>query len=119
MFHVPGIVHALCSSTPYSVGRVVATLEQGAALFWEDGLTVVPFAEELSHPLAAFTASGWIVLVSAEELQVYKTEDGKLRLAIRQRRNIHPIAVLPTAHPDGFAIVHEDGLVEQYQMPRR
>jgi tetratricopeptide (TPR) repeat protein len=119
MFDMPGVVHGLCGSTPYSVGRVVAALAQGAALFWEDGLRVVPFAEELNHPLATFTASGWIVLTSAEELQVYKTEDSKLRLAVRQKRNIHPVAVLPTAHPDGFAIVHEDGLVEQYQMPRR
>ena len=88
-------------------------------MFWEDGRTVVRFAEELSHPVAAFTASGWIVLASSEELQVYKTEDRKIQLAARQGRNVRPVAVLATAHPDGFAVVREDGVVEQYQMPRR
>ena len=88
-------------------------------MFWEEGRDVVRFAEELSHPVAAFTASGWIVLASSEELHVYKTEDRKIQLAARQGRNVRPVAVLPTAHPDGFAILREDGVVEQYQMPRR
>ncbi len=47
IFQIPGIVHSLCGSTPYSVGRVVATLDQGAAMFWEEGRDIVRFAEEL------------------------------------------------------------------------
>jgi hypothetical protein len=94
-------------------------LEQGAALFWEDEQTVVRFAEELSQPVATFTAGGWIVLASSEALHVYKTEDRTIRMAARQGRNVRPIAVLATAHPDGFAIVSEDGMVEPFQMPRR
>ncbi len=84
IFDMPGAVHSLCGSTPYSVGRVVATLDQGAAMFWEEGRDIVRFAEELSHPVAAFTASGWIVLASTEELHVYKTEDRKIQLAARR-----------------------------------
>ena len=98
-FGVPGIVHSLCGSLSYSVPRIVATLEQGAALFWEDEQNVVRFAEELSHPVAAFTASGWIVLASSEELHVYKTEERKIQLAARQERNVRPVAVLPTCAP--------------------
>jgi hypothetical protein len=119
MFRVRGMVHSLCGSVSYSVPRIVATLEQGAALFWEDEQTVVPFAEELNHPVAAFTVSGWIVLASSEGLHVYKTEGRKLQLAARQTRGGRPVAVLATGHPDGFAVVREDGVVEQYQMPRR
>jgi tetratricopeptide (TPR) repeat protein len=116
---MPGIVRSLCGPTPYSVGRIIATLEQGAALYWEEGRDVVPFAEELSHPVAAFTASGWIVLAASEALHVYKTEGRKIQLAVRQGRNVRPVAVLATAHPDGFAVLREDGVVEQYQMPPR
>lgn len=119
VFTMPGMVHSLSGSTPYSVGRIVATMEQGAALFWEDEQIEVRFAEGLSRPLAAFTASGWIVLAASEELHVYKTEERKIQLAARQGRNVRPVAVLATAQPDGFAIVREDGVVEQYQMPRR
>jgi hypothetical protein len=119
IFDMPGTVHSLCGSAPYSVGRVVATLDQGAALFWEDEQTVVRFAEGLSYPVAAFTAGGWIVLASSEALHVYKTEGRTIRLAARQGRNVRPIAVLATAHPDGLAIVREDGVVEPFQMPRR
>ena len=119
MFNLPGTVHSLCGSAPYSVDRIVATLEQGAALFWEDDQTVVRFAEELSQPVAVFTASGWIVLASSDALHVYKTEDRMIRLAVRQNRESRPVAVLATAHPDGFAVVREDGVVEQFQMPRR
>ena len=116
---MPWSIHSLCGSTPFSVGRIVACLVQGAALFWEDEGTVVRFAEELERPLAAFTAGGWIVLASSDELQVYKTEGRKIQLAARQKREGRPVAVLATAHPDGFAVVREDGVVEQYQMPRR
>ena len=87
-------------------------------LFWEDDQTVVRFAEELTHPLAVFTTGGWIVLASSDELHVYKTEERKIQLAARQKREGRPVAVLATAHPDGFAIVREDGVVEQYQMPQ-
>jgi tetratricopeptide (TPR) repeat protein len=119
IFNMPWVILSLCGSMPYSVGRIVACLEQGAVLFWEEGQTVVRFAEALSRPVGAFTASGWIVLASSEELHVYKTEERKIQLAARQARTGRPVAVLATADPDGFAIVREDGLVEQYQMPRR
>ncbi len=118
-FEMPGTVHSLCGSAPYSVGRVVATLEQGAALFWEKEQTIVRLDEELNRPVAAFTDSGWIVLASSEAVHVYATEDRTIRLAARQERHDRPVAVLPTAHPDGFAIVNESGAVELFQMPRR
>jgi hypothetical protein len=59
------------------------------------------------------------VLASCDELQVYKTWGRKIQLALQQRREGRPIAVLCTEHPDGFAIVCEDGVVEQFQMQRR
>ena len=116
---MPGGVQGLCGSTPYSVGRIVATLEEGALLIWEDDQTMARFAEGLNHPLAAFTTSGWIVLASSEELRVFKAVGRKIQLAARQPRNVPPVAVLATADPDGFAIVGQDGTVEIYQMSRR
>ena len=119
VFNMPGTIHSLSGSMPYSVSRIVATLEQGAALQWGAGLAVVRFAEELAFPVAAITTSGWIVLASSAEVQVYKTEGRKIHLVCAQGRNVRPVAALATADPDGFAIVREDGVVEQYQMPRR
>jgi tetratricopeptide (TPR) repeat protein len=119
VFGMSGIVQSVCGSTPYSVPRLLATLEQGAALFWEEEQKASFFAEGLSRPVAAFTTSGWIVLASSDELQVYKTEGRKIQMAASQRREGRPVAVLATGHPDGFAVVREDGVVEQFQMPRR
>jgi len=119
VFEMPGVVQSLCGSATYSLPAIVAAFEQGAALFWEDERTGVRFADALSQPLAAFTARGSIVLASSDELHVYKIEGRKIQLAARQRRAIRPIAVLPTAHADGFAIVREDGVVEQFQIRRR
>jgi tetratricopeptide (TPR) repeat protein len=119
VFEMPGIVRSLCGSTLFSVPRIVAALEQGAALLWEEEQRVVPFADGLSRPVAAFTVSGWIVLASADELHVYKTDGKQIQLAVWQGRSVRPVAALATAHPDGFAIVREDGVVEQYQMPPR
>ena len=118
ILNVPGIVRGLCGSTPNSVERIVATLEEGALLIWEGGQTMARFAG-LNHPVATFTASGWIVLASGEEVQVFKTEGRKIELVARQARSVQPVAVLPAAHPDRFAVVGQDGTVEIYQMSRR
>jgi hypothetical protein len=112
-------IRSICGSAPFSVGRVVAILERGAALHWENDKSLTRFADELTAPVGCFTASGWIVLASASELHVYRTEGRKLILAARTSCHGEPVAALATEQPDGFGILRADGRVEVYQMPRR
>jgi hypothetical protein len=116
---LPDIAYSLHGSAPYSRPRLVATLEQGAVVYFEDTGKLVSVAGELAQPVAAFTVSGWLVIAGEKEAQIYHTKGDEVGLAAKLSYNVRPIAVLEGPHPDQFALFREDGVVQLYQTPRR
>jgi tetratricopeptide (TPR) repeat protein len=120
--NLPGRILGLHGSRPWSRARVVAALEQGAVLYWDDYLDrCSPFATELLAPALRFIEGGWLVAASAEECHVYRTGENykicwEANLPHRQGKLL---AVLPTARPNQFALFGADGTVALYQVPRR
>ena len=121
LIELPDIVLSLQGSWPFSRTRLVATMETGAVLYWDDtAQRRASFATELVRPLARFTMGGWLAVASAETCQVYRTEGHRIRLeADCPGSKVEPLAVLDTADPNQFALFGVDGAVRLYQMPHR
>lgn len=112
-------VRSLCGSLPHTTTRIIATLEQGAMLFWGHPARVngVPFAQELHQPVACFTRGGHVVAASRQEIQVYDTAGGELKFRAQVIGiGVEPVAVLPTLKRDEFIVAHADGRLLVYQV---
>jgi hypothetical protein len=118
---MPGVIYGLCGSPPHSTVRIVAALEQGAAMFWDDAGSgrLERFASDLPHPVVTFTRSGWLAAAAEGVCEVYRTQGWNLRQhATTSDAPIHPRAVLPCADADQFAIASVEGILRVYRMPR-
>ncbi len=118
---LPDVVLSLQGSLPFSRPRLVATMETGAILYWDDAAQRrATFATDLARPVARFTMGGWLVIASAATCQVYRTEGHRIRLeADCPGSEVELLAVLDTADPNQFALFGVDGIIRLYQMPHR
>ncbi len=121
LIELPDVVLSLHGSLPFSGTRLVATMETGAILYWDDAAQRrASFAAELARPVARFTMGGWLVIASAETCQVYRTEGHRIQLeADCPGGTVDPLAVLDTADPNQFALFGLDGMIRLYRMPHR
>jgi hypothetical protein len=118
---LPDAILSLDGSLPFSRARLVATMETGAVLYWDDAAQRrTSIATELARPVARFTTGGWLVIASAGSCQVYGTEGHRIRLeADSPGSEVECLAVLDTADPNAFALFGVDGVIRVYQMPHR
>ena len=118
---LPDVALSLQGSWPFSRTRLVATMEAGAILYWDDtAQRRASFATELARPVVRFTMGGWLAVASAATCQVYRTEGHRIRLeADSPGSKVEPLAVLDTADPNQFALFGMDGTIRLYQMPHR
>jgi hypothetical protein len=121
IIELPDAVLSLQGSSPFSRTRLVATMEAGAILYWDDSAQRrASLATELARPVAGFTIGGWLVVASAAACHVYRTEGHRIRLeADCPGSSVEPLAVLNTTDPDEFALFGADGTVRLYQMPHQ
>ncbi len=121
LIELPDVVTSLHGSLPFSGTRLVATMETGAILYWDDAAQRrASFATELTRPVARFTMGGWLAIASAETCQVYRTEGHRIQLeADCPGSMVDPLAVLDTADPNEFALFGLDGTIRLYRMPHR
>ena len=105
----------------HSRTRILATFDQGGAIFWDDydSEHIASFATELTNPLATFTPRGWLAVVGSGEYLVYATHERQITaraggIVVGQE----PIAIVATDHADQFAIADVAGNVVVMQMPR-
>ncbi len=118
---LPDTVLSLQGSWPFSRTRLVATMETGAVLYWDDAAQRrASFATELARPVARFTMGGWLAIASAETCQVYRTEGHRIRLeADCPGSKVESLAILDTVDPNQFAMFGMDGAIRLYRMPHR
>ena len=115
------VILTLAASAPYSRRRVVAGLEQGAAVCWTDSAQphVERFARDLVSPVVGFSLGGRLVAADADHGEIYRTSEHAVHLEARlPGTGVRPLAALPTARINQFALIYENGLVRWYRIPR-
>ena len=118
---LPDGVLSLAGSWPLSRTRLVATMETGAVLYWDEmGERRASFAADMARPVARFTMGGWLAIASGAACQVYRTEGHRIHLVAEcPGAKADPLAVLDTADPNQFALFGADGVLRLYRMPHR
>jgi tetratricopeptide (TPR) repeat protein len=109
----------LLVSHPHVRPRLVVTFaEGGVVIFPEDG-HAVRFGEGLFDPVACFTRGGTLVVIGRGRGMTCRVE----RTGIQGVSPFEwagpeaPVAIVPTAEPDGFAVFLPDGLIRVMRLP--
>ena len=114
----PSPITGLACTWPLIRPRIAVTHERGGFVVWGglDRGHMQSFGSELPRPLVGFTREGALVEVAAGEGTVYDTHDRKVTArATFSTRNQPPIAVLPTAASNEFAVLSRSGLVQVFR----
>jgi hypothetical protein len=109
----------LLISHPHVRPRLVVTFaEGGIVIFPEDG-HAVRFGDGLFDPVACFTRGGTLVVVGRGRGMTFRVEREGIKgvRPFEYGRPEAPVAIVPTAEPDGFAVFLPDGLVRVMKLP--
>jgi hypothetical protein len=110
------LIVGLSGSAPYCELRLAVTFAEGGALVEpRSERAPLSFGDDLQQPVAALTHGGALVAATAKEGRIYDVVDGQLLC----RRSFEgpgtpPIAAVPTAGADRFAVFTYDGRVCLY-----
>lgn len=101
---------------------VVATYSTGASVFWPgpDGDLAAPqhIADGRPTPLACFTRSGHMILLSREEGLVLEGPPGRmLVIATFPVAGDPPVALMPADKKNEFAVLSSDGSLRVFKIP--
>lgn len=106
---------------PTSHPRIAAMCDFGGAVIWVGGNEgrLRPVGEGLARPVATFTQDGSLVVLGEREGQVYDTRELKAtpRLTFDAPAE-PPLAIVPAARSNEFAIFGRDGDVRILRLPR-
>ena len=111
---MPAVVRQLVGSAQGTRSRLAVATAQGGVMLWGDGPHVsrMPFASEMVEPRIALTRNGSLIAASKDEIDVYSTADGRLKLRHRWAGlGSAPLAVLTTRLVNRFATVQADGRI--------
>jgi len=106
---------------PTSHPRIAATCDTGGMVFWV-GATWGrhrPIGEGLVRPVATFTQDGSLVILGEREGHVYDTRE--LKATLRQTFDAPaepPLALVPAARSNEFAVFGRDGDVRILRLPK-
>jgi len=119
---LPGNIGRLTASRPWTRQRVIASLEDGGVILWDDSSSAPQsrFSEGLGNPYTCLTRGGLLVAAADGALEVYDTRESKLSLlAMKGEPAFHPQGLVATDHPEHFAILVEDGAVLVHSLEAR
>jgi tetratricopeptide (TPR) repeat protein len=112
ILELPHAVTQLVASPQFSRQRLIVALEQGGLVLWgnDDRATKAPFASDMESPRVALSRDGTLIAASAEQIEMYSTSDGRLRLRGRYPgTGTPPVAVLTTRLLNRYALLRGDG----------
>jgi tetratricopeptide (TPR) repeat protein len=115
----PHSITQLVASPPHTRSRLAVAMQQGGLLLWGDDPRAprAPFASEMDRPQIALTRDGTLVAASAEEVDLYATGEGRLRLRGRTRGpGLPPVAVVAARRQNSFAMLLGDGRLMFYEL---
>jgi tetratricopeptide (TPR) repeat protein len=123
-FHLPSLAWGMAVSFQWTASRAAVTFEDGGAVVWPDWGRVVPFAQGLVDPVAAFTRTGELVALSQRggEGRVYHGSSAQPGAFTRTgsfdcAAHAPPLAVLAAGTGSEFGVVFTDGLVQVFSPP--
>lgn len=103
----------LWGTPPHSLKRAILGFADGCAFVNLDRSRQL-FADDLHLPKAAFLGGDAVAVAGENGVEVYRIENGALRLVAEERKpRGTPIAVLPADRAEQFLIIHQDGLVQK------
>jgi hypothetical protein len=114
-------VTQLICSAQHTRSRLVVAMHQGGVILWGQQAEApqTPFASDMVDPRITLTRRGWLLAASKDEIDVYETAGGQLRLHARTSGNgMAPLATLSTHNVNQFGLVYPDGRVAIYQVPQ-
>ena len=117
----PSAITQLIGSAPHTRPRIAVAMQQGGTILWGDQAEApqTPFASDMLEPRIALTRRGWLVAASKDEIDVYATASGKLKLHARTGGDgAAPLAALSTHNVNQFALLYPGGRVAVYQIPQ-
>jgi hypothetical protein len=110
---MPHRIRSLVASPPFTVVRVIATLDEGAAVVMQDGSTRA--LEGMATPLATFTRDGLLVAVDTHGAgRTYRLHPGGYARQGSFQTLRDPLAVIPATGSE-FAVIGTDGKVEIWE----
>ena len=99
--------------------RLAISFTVGGSVVWPQAATMdlqQAFATELESPKCCFTKSGKLIAAGSDACEIYSTNGGKVKLKASITESLlDPIAVLPTASPNEFAMFCRTGEVNVYR----
>lgn len=116
-----GAIQSLAGMTFERVTRLAMTFESGGEVLWDDGRNTssARLSDDYSHPVAAFTRRGHLVVADRATCEVFNADGRELRLrANGPEPDTRPLAVLPAPHLDQFALITTGGRVRLFEVPR-
>jgi len=117
-----GTITGLHKSPRFSRRRVLALIDHGATLIWDD--QEVPRIEnvsmDLQQPVGTITKNGTMILASMDECRIYRTDGRSVKLmSTFAGRTSQPIAVMDTNMTGVFAILDSSGTLSVFREGKR
>jgi tetratricopeptide (TPR) repeat protein len=120
VLELPHPIIRLSASPPQSRVRVFVAMTEGAVMLWGNSPDArqAPLASAMPSPWVALSRDGFVVAASKDEIDVYASAHGKLRLQMRAAGpGWQPIAATSLRHVNRFALMAPDGRVVIYDLP--
>jgi hypothetical protein len=111
---------SLVPSAPNLPLCLLARLGKGVSLHWIDALKerTETLCEQLTAPLAAFTADGTLILISGEEGRICDVNQRAVgRISAFTLLEGMPIAVVRAQGPNQFAVFYDNGTAQVFRLP--
>lgn len=100
--------------------RLAVAMEEGAMLFWDGNVAAASgtaLAGSLQRPVIGFTSGGFLVAADQQQVQVYRTADGKSQFHAQfDTPNEHPVAVVAVTRPNEFTLVDRNGTLTTFRV---
>jgi len=110
---MPHPIRSLVASPPFTVVRIIATLDEGAVVVTPDGGTRA--LEGMTAPRATFTRDGLLIAVDAHGSgRIYRSQAGGYTRKGSFQTLRDPLAVIPASGGE-FAVIGTDGRVEIWE----
>ncbi len=116
---LPNEAERLCPTLPHTRQGVAVMMKHGAVMHWRGTQDLIELDRDLPSPKAAFVPGGPLVLVSGSQGMLLEVDARGVHAVTRfELTSKDPVGVCPTSNPGQFAILHSNGKMIVYQIPR-
>lgn len=116
---LPNHAERLCPTLPHTRQGVAVMMKHGAVMHWRGTQDLIELDRDLPSPKAAFVSGGPLVLISGSQGMLLEVDARGVHAVTRfELTSKDPVGLCPTANPGQFAVLHSNGEMVVYQVPR-